>query len=35
VNRLAVEMSYRVGSASRDYDIEVVQSVGLGVAVGF
>jgi len=35
VNRLAVDMSYRVGSATRDYDSDVVQSVGLGVAVGF
>jgi hypothetical protein len=35
VNRFAVEMSYRVGSATRDYNSDVVQSVGLGVALGF
>jgi hypothetical protein len=35
VNRLAVEMSYRVGSATRDYNSDAVQSVGLGIALGF
>jgi hypothetical protein len=35
VNRVAVEMSYHVGSASRDYDTDLVQSVGFGVALGF
>jgi hypothetical protein len=35
VNNLAVEMSYRVGGATRDYDSDVVQSVGLGIALGF
>ena len=35
VNRLALELSYHIGSASRDYSNDLVQSVGLGVAVGF
>ncbi len=35
VNRFAVEMSYHVGAVTRDYSTDLVQSVGLGVAVGF